>query len=351
MPIAALATLVAVGPVSAGATEHGDRNAYTQTSLVSDQPGVAQVQDTNLVNPWGMSASPTSPLWVSDNGADVATLYRGAVNGMPVSIVPLTVQITGGAPTGQVFNPTSDFAVSSGTARAPALFLFASENGHITGWNPMVDGTHSVDAVVDPNAVYKGLALVQTRQGSRLYAANFRAGTVDVFDGSFAPVKRRGAFVDRDLPPGYAPFNVQAIGDRLVVTYALQNAQKHDDVKGPGHGFVDLYSASGRRLQRIASRGALDSPWGIVVAPEGFGRFGGALLVGNFGDGRINAYDRDDGELLGTLRDAQHRPITIDGLWGLRFGNGTAGAPNTLLFTAGPNEETHGLLGTITATG
>jgi uncharacterized protein (TIGR03118 family) len=348
----AVASLMLLAPwASAGATErHEHRNTYRQVNLVSDLPGVAAITDPNLVNPWGMAASPTSPLWVSDNGTDVSTLYSGGAQGMPWGIVPLVVNIPGGAPTGQVFNGTSSFAVHSGADSGPAFFLFASESGMITGWNPAVPSpapsTEAQVVVSNPGAVYKGLALI-TGEHKRLYAANFSAGTIDVFNGNFTPIHHRGAFIDHRLPDGYAPFNVQALDHRLYVTYAKQDEAKEDDVPGLGHGFVDVYTKRGELLRRLVSRGPLDSPWGLVIAPHDFGRFSDDLLVGNFGDGKIHAFDPRSGEFLGTLRDRHHEAIAIDGLWGLRFGNGVAGSIHTLLFTAGPDDEAHGLLGAI----
>jgi uncharacterized protein (TIGR03118 family) len=349
----AIAALMLTGPGASAmsAETHEHSNAYRQVNLVSDVPGAAQVTDPNLVNPWGMSASPTSPLWVSDNGTDVSTLYAGGAQGMPFGIVPLIVNIPGGAPTGQAFNASGGFVVHSGSSSGPALFLFASESGMITGWSPAVPApapsTEAQVAVTTPGAVYKGLALANTDHGERLYAANFSAGTIDVFDSNFMPVHRDGAFVDHRLPDGYAPFNIQELGGRLYVSYAKQDETKVDDVPGRGHGFVDVYSPGGHLLRRLIRRGPLDSPWGLVIAPRDFGRFGHDLLVGNFGNGKIHAFDRRSGELLGTLRDKQHEAIVIDGLWGLRFGNGVAGSIHTLLFTAGPDGEAHGLLGAI----
>jgi uncharacterized protein (TIGR03118 family) len=349
----AVASMMLTGPGASAmsADTHEHSNAYRQVNLVSDVPGMAQVTDPNLVNAWGMSASPTSPLWVSDNGTDVSTLYAGGVHGMPFGIVPLVVNIPGGAPTGTVFNGSNGFVVHSGSASGPALFLFASEAGMITGWNPAVPApapsTEAQVAVTTPGAVYKGLALANTEHGARLYAANFSAGTIDVFDSNFMPVHRDGAFVDHRLPEGYAPFNVQELGGRLYVSYAKQDAAKVDDVPGRGHGFVDVYSPGGRLLRRLVSRGPLNSPWGLAIAPHDFGRFGNDLLVGNFGNGKIHAFDRRSGELVGTLRNRRHDEITIDGLWALRFGNGVDGSRHTLLFTAGPDGEAHGLLGAI----
>jgi uncharacterized protein (TIGR03118 family) len=348
-----VASLMFAGP---GASAHGrherheHRNAYRRVNLVSDVPGAAQVTDPNLVNPWGMSASPTSPVWVSDNGTDVTTLYAGGVQGMPFGIVPLVVNIPGGAPTGQVFNGSSGFVVHSGSDSGPALFIFASEAGVISGWSPAVPApapsTQAQVAATTPGAVYKGLALARAEHGDRLYAANFSAGTIDVFNKHFAPVHRHGAFVDHRLPDGYAPFNIQELDGRLFVTYAKQDADKVDDVPGHGHGFVDVFSPNGRLLRRLISRGPLDSPWGLAIAPRDFGRFSRDLLVGNFGDGKIHAFNRH-GRLLGTLHNQHHDAITIDGLWALRFGNGVAGSRHTLLFSAGPDDEAHGLLGAI----
>jgi len=352
--IAAALTLVLLGSVtSVGATERHKKeraeNEYVQTDLVSDVPGRAQTVDPNLVNPWGMSAAPTSPLWVADNGTNVSTLYQGAVPGTPISTVPLVVAIPGGAPTGTVFNPSPGFVVSDGTTSAPARFLFASEGGQITAWSPMVPPiTQARLAVTTPDAVYKGLALATTSAGATLlYAANFHAGTIDVFDSAFMPVSNPDAFVDPKLPKGFAPFNVQEIQGRIYVTYAKQNADRTADVPGAGNGFVSVFTPEGKFIRRLVSRFPLNSPWGITIAPDGFGKFSGALLVGNFGDGRIHAFDAGNGRFLGTLRDQNHKRITIDGLWGLRFGNGVYGTPTTLFFTAGPDGETHGLLGTL----
>jgi uncharacterized protein (TIGR03118 family) len=299
-----------------------------------------------------MAAGPSTPVWVSAADSGVATIYQGALGGSPLTIQPLVVSIPGGAPTGQVFNPTSGFVITNGTDSAAALFLFASESGQITGWSPSVPpSTSAQPAVTTPDAVYKGLALATTANGSFLYAANFHAGTVDVFDSTFTPVHLPGAFVDTKLPRGYAPFNVQEINGSIYVTYAKQDADAHDDVKGHGHGFVDVYTPDGTPVRRLVRRGDLNSPWGMALAPADFGRFSGALLVGNFGDGRIHAFDPHNGHFLGTLQDEHHHALTIDGLWGLRFGNGVTGDTNTLLFTAGPDGEAHGLFGTLTSEG
>jgi uncharacterized protein (TIGR03118 family) len=351
----AVTSLLIAGPgANAGPARHHrrheHRSAYSKVNLVSDIPGAAQITDPNLVNPWGMSASPTSPVWVSDNGTDVTTLYAGGAQGVPFGIVPLVVNIPGGAPTGQVFNASSGFVVHSGSDGGAALFIFASEAGIISGWSPAVPApapsTQAQVAVTTPGAVYKGLALARGEHGNRLYAANFSAGTIDVFDSNFMPVHRHGAFVDHHLPHGYAPFNIQELDGRLYVTYAKQDADKVDDVPGHGHGFLDVFSPNGRLLRRLVRRGPLDSPWGLALAPRDFGRFSHDLLVGNFGDGKIHAFSRR-GKFEGTLHNRHHAAIVIDGLWALRFGNGVAGSHHTLLFSAGPDDESHGLLGAI----
>jgi uncharacterized protein (TIGR03118 family) len=348
-----VAALVALAPAAQAAAKQPG-NAYHQTNLVSDLPGMAQLTDPDLVNPWGMAANPMSPVWVSDNGTDKATLYRGFVNGSPIQKVPLVVSIPGGAPTGQVFNGTPGFVVHSGTSSGPALFIFDSEAGLVTGWNPGVPppppSTQAQVGASVPDAIYKGLAIASTTVGTFLYAANFHEGRIDVFDQGFNLVHLSGSFSDPKIPPGFAPFNVQELGGLLYVSYAKQDAARKDDVAGPALGFVDVYSTSGHLLRHLIERGQLNAPWGLVLAPAGFGRFSGALLVGNFGNGRINAYDPNTGEFLGRLRHEDGSPIQIDGLWALRFGNGVAGDPTTLLFTAGIDDEAHGLFGAIQAT-
>ena len=347
--VAALAALAHGAP--AAAAQPG--NAYHQTNLVSDLPGTAQLTDPDLVNPWGLAFSSTSPAWVADNGTGKATLYRGFVDGSAIQKVPLVVSIPGGAPTGQVFNPTSGFVVRSGAASGPALFIFDSEAGLVTGWNPGVPppppSTQAQVGASVPDAIYKGLAIASTAAGTFLYGANFHQGRIDVFDSGFNLVHLSGSFQDPDIPAGFAPFNVQELGGRLYVAYAKQDAAAEDEVAGPALGFVDVYSTSGQLLRHLIEHGQLNAPWGLALAPAGFGRFGGALLVGNFGNGRINAYDPATGEFLGRLRHEDNSPIEIEGLWALRFGNGVIGDPSTLLFTAGIDDEAHGLFGAIQA--
>ena len=334
------AAVVAASPLTAA-----ERNSYTVTPLVSDQPGVAAQTDSNLVNAWGLTSGPTSPWWVSDNGTDKSTLYRGS-DGAPQG-GPLVVNV-GGGPTGAVFNATAAFALPTG---GKALFIFDSEDGKVRGWNG-VQGTNSIVVADRSNvdAIYKGLAIADTSAGPRLYAADFHNARVDVFDGSFGLVP--GGFVDQSLPSGYAPFGIQTIGDRVFVTYAKQDADAEDELAGQSLGFVDVFSTAGALLGRVAQHGQLNAPWGLALAPSSFGRFAGDLLVGNFGDGQINAYEElPNGHFAhrGELRSADGGSISIDGLWALQFGKaGNNGPAGTLFFTAGPDEETHGLFGSIT---
>jgi uncharacterized protein (TIGR03118 family) len=350
-----LATLSGAAFAKASA---GSQGFYHQTNLVSDLPNVAKFQDPNLVNPWGLSHSSTSPWWVSDNGTGVSTLYNGQGQAFPLGS-PLVVTIpppagspagTTAAPTGNVFNGTSGFVVTEGGKSGPSFFIFATEDGTIAGWNPTVDMTHAVLAVDNSasGAIYKGLAIGSNGSGAFIYATNFHAGTIDVFDSNFAPATLSGSFTDPRIPIGYAPFGIQNIGGNLYVTYALQDENKEDDVAGPAHGFVDVFDTNGNLIRRLVSHGRLNSPWGLALAPADFGRFSNDLLVGNFGDGRINAIDPKSGAFLGQLSEQAGKPITIDGLWALVFGNGAnAGATNELFFTAGIDDEAHGLFGDI----
>jgi uncharacterized protein (TIGR03118 family) len=328
---------------------------FNVTNLVSDQPGVAKITDPSLVNSWGITESSTSPFWISDNGTGLSTLYAVPGSMPPVTKNQLTVTInpaTGAAsaaPTGTVFNVTSGFSIDG----SKAIFLFGSEDGAISGWNPAF-GTNAIVAVdhgsPDPslNAVYKGLAM-STFNGGTLYATNFRAGTVEAYNSSFNPTLP-GGFVDPSLPAGFAPFNDEVINGDLYVTYAKQDAAKHDDVAGLGNGFVDVFNLDGTGEHRLISNGNLDSPWGMAIAPSSFGSFAGDLLVGNFGNGMINAYNATTGTFIGTLDGADGNPLVIDGLWALTIGNGAAGGSlNTLYFTAGPDGESHGLFGSLNA--
>jgi uncharacterized protein (TIGR03118 family) len=267
-----------------------------------------------------------------------------------VEVATPTGQTGASTPTGVVFNSAgTGFDISQSGKSAPSLFIFATEDGTISGWNPAVNSLRSVLAADNSKggagAVYKGLALADTASGPRLYAANFRSGTVDVFDQNFKPVS---SFTDPSVPQGYAPFNVQVLNGNLYVTFAQQDAAKHDDVSGAGHGFVDEFDLNGRLLQRVASGGPLDSPWGLAIAPASFGTFANDLLVGNFGDGTINAFNPKTDQFLGKLPDTTGAPLVIGDLWSLTPGNGDAGGdPNTLYCTAGVRFEVHGLFGTL----
>lgn len=345
MPLAAFAHASASKPNSGG--------YYQQTNLVSDKAGLAKFTDPHLLNPWGLVSGPTTPWWVSDNNGGVSTVYNGTGQ-----IVPLVVNIpapagspmgTVGTPTGIVFNSTSGFSVSENGKSGAALFLFATEDGTISGWNPNVDGTNAILAVdrskVGLGAVYKGMTFGTNANGTYLFATNFRFATVEMYDSNFNLVK---SFTDPYLPAGYAPFGIQDIGGYLYVTFALQDASKHDDVPGPGHGFVDIFDTNGNLVRTLIKGGKLNSPWGVAMAPANFGQFSGNLLIGNFGNGHINAFNPTYGTFFGHLQNKAGAPIVIEDLWALEFGNGgAAGQTNELFFTAGLHQEKHGLFGDI----
>ena len=347
---------VAPGQAAAPGQLQVPTTRYTRRNLVSDVAGVADQTDPNLVNPWGIALNPSGPFWLSNNHSGTSTLYNGAGDLFPAGN-PLVVRVpaAGGraasAPTGQVYNPTPGFEIAAGK---PALFLFATEDGTIAGWNTDVDAANAVTMVDNSGAgaVYKGLALGANNSSPALYAANFNAGTIDVFDFAFKPLSTSGGFQDPNLPAGFAPFNIQRIGRRLYVTYAKQDGAKRHDVAGAGNGFLNVFDMDGNLRQRLVSGGVLNSPWGMAVAPAFFGDYSGTLLVGNFGDGRINAFDMASGEALGALADQDGNAISIEGLWALAFGNGrNGGDANTLYFTAGiangGSLEDHGLFGSV----
>jgi uncharacterized protein (TIGR03118 family) len=319
--------------------------AVTVTNLVTDDQTAhaAQITDPSLKNAWGLSASPTSPFWVSDNGTGVTTLYTVNPLTQLTTKGALVVTIPGaGNVTGQVYNPGSGFNADR--------FLFVSEDGTVSGWRGALGTTAEVLAIGSADNVYKGTALGTIGSDSYLYAANFRSGNIDVFKGSAAAPALAGAFVDPGMPSGYAPFNIQNLGGKLYVTYAQQDGAKTDEVAGAGLGFVSAFDLSGNFLGRIGSGGSLDAPWGLAIAPDSFGDFAGALLVGNFGDGRINAFDLATDAFLGQVLDDADNPLSIDGLWALSVGNdGSGGSSSRLYFTAGPDDESHGLFGVLTA--
>jgi uncharacterized protein (TIGR03118 family) len=320
---------------------------YAQSNLTSDLPGVAAHLDPDLVNPWGIAAPPAGPFWVSDNGSGKSTLYTGSGSklGLVVTIPPAAGASPPANPTGVVFNS----GVGSGAFNS-APFLFDTESGTVVAWTSGT--TASVVVPASAGSVYKGLGI--NTAGTMIYATNFGQNRIDVYDSSFHIVTAPGGFKDPNLPSGYAPFNIQNIGGNLYVTYARTNGGK-DEIDGPGLGFVDVYNAQGVLQQRLVSNGPLNAPWGLALAPAtGFGAFSGDLLVGNFGDGRINAFNPTTGLFAGALTDSIGNPITIDGLWGLSFGNGTGGEGiDTLYFNAGiagpGNREDHGLFGSVNA--
>lgn len=318
----------------------------TEIDQVSNQPGHAKLTDADVVNAWGLAFGPATPLWVANNGTNTATLYSGGLGGATVGKVGLTVTIDSNGPTGQVFNGSTDFVVTTAQGSAPARFMFATESGDIAAWAQAANATHAVVVAHVPGAAFKGLALWATPLGTFLLAADFAHGRVDVFDRTFRQVDLAGElFRDPQLPAGYAPFDVMTNGETVTVTYAKQQAGSIDEQHGPGLGFVDSFGHLGTTVTRIASHGTLNAPWGLAIAPSGFGRFSGALLVGNFGDGRISAFRGDD--FLGLLRDAGNHPVTIDGLWALLPGTATTGGVGTLWFSAGPNDEQDGLVGQL----
>ncbi|MDB6147549.1 MAG: hypothetical protein JWO45_1213 [Spartobacteria bacterium] len=317
-------------------------DTYSWTNLQSDIPGVAAHVDPNLINPWGLTASANGTIWVSDNGAGVSTLYRQDGTAVPLIVtIPTAARNKGeGNPTGVVFNSTPFFKVTKNGSSQPARFIFVSEDGSISGWNPAVDGTHAVIAVDNgankgsKSAIYKGVTLGVANGHNFLYATNFHLGRVETYDENFQQVNF-GGFVDPNLPIGYAPFGIRAFNGQIFVTYALQDAKKTDDVAGPGNGLINVFDTSGNFIRRLVSNGNLNAPWGLALV-------NGELWVGNFGDGRINNYDPATGAFLETLSASDGTPLAFDGLWDLLpLGQG-------VYFTAGIADEDHGLFGLIT---
>jgi uncharacterized protein (TIGR03118 family) len=348
---AALATAVLVAAAGAAARSAAP-NSFAVTNLVSDQDGMAAHTDTHLVNAWGLAASATSPWWVADNGADVSTLYDATGTPFPAAS-PLVVGVPG-APTGVVAAPGSGFVVGTDAQAGPARFLFSTEGGQILGWHGgLATAILGVD-MSDDGAVFKGLAIA----GDRLYVTDFHNDAVYIFDSMWRRLDIPYAFVDFHTPIGFAPFGIQAIGDAIYVTFAKQDEDKKDDVQGKGLGFIDKFDLNGQFISRVWSGGTLNAPWGLALAPDGFGKFGGDLLVGNFGNGKIHAFKPTDSSYTtfdkdGTLKQSDGSPVQIDGLWALEFGMGSTnnGPTSTLFFTAGPNDEGHGLFGSITQSG
>jgi uncharacterized protein (TIGR03118 family) len=352
--IARLACMLSLVGCFGAAPAHADSNRYQQRNLVADSvEAKAENVDPHLVNPWGIAFNPFGFVWVADNHTGVSTLYDG--DGHPQSLVvtiPPAVAGRIGNPTGVVYNGSGSFVVTVGKLAAPARFLFASEDGGISAWAPAVDATNAIRVfpiTTKSDAIYKGLAIGADGTRALLYASDFHNNKVDVFDASFTRVTLPGKpFVDPRLPQGYAPFGIQAISGDIYVTFAKQDAARTDEVAGAGFGFVSVFAPNGQFVRRVVSHGALNAPWGMALAPANFGRFSNRLLVGNFGDGKINAYDLDTGKFAGPLRGANHQPLAIEGLWGIAFGNGLQNQPvDTLFFAAGPGDEEHGLYGRL----
>lgn len=340
--LATLALLASTGMFAA--------NSYTVTPLVSDVSGVAPITDAALVNAWGIAHGPNGPWWVNAAGTGTSRVYDASGNpGLVVAIQPAIGGASPSSPTGIAFNTTSDFALTPGN---PCLFLFVTEGGTIAGWNPAVSPNHGITKIDNKNgAIYKGMTLgVIQDTGNFLYAANFHAGTVEVYDAFFRPVTLpTGAFTDPMIPAGFAPFNVQNIGGRIYVAFAKQDANAEDEIAGPGLGFVTVFTPAGALIHRLQYGTWFNAPWGLTMAPAGFGTLGGMILVGNFGSGTIVAFDANTGALKGVMRDSTGTAVVIPGLWGIGFGDGgPSGDVNSLYFGAGIQDEAHGLFGKIT---
>jgi uncharacterized protein (TIGR03118 family) len=323
------------------------QNAFLRLDLVADTPGLATNADSNLVEPWGIASSSTSPFWIANHGSGLSTAYNGS--GTPQSVVVTIPPAAGSsgrsAPTGVAFNGGTSFEIATGVA---ARFLFATEDGTIAAWHPSL-GTSAVRMVDNSasGAIYKGLAIGSTASGDFLYAANFKSATVDVFNSDFSSVAL-GGFTDPGLPAGFAPFNIRNLAGKLYVTYARPDASGTNDLPGAGNGIVDVFDLNGILVRRLITSGLLNSPWGLALAPSTLMGFAGNLLVGNSGDGRINAFDPDTGVLKDVLRDGDGNPLVIEGLRGLILGNGGSGGDsNTLYFTAGTAVGVHGLFGSL----
>jgi uncharacterized protein (TIGR03118 family) len=327
---------------------------YQQTDLVTDSSSISSTAtvDPNLVNAWGLSRSSGSPWWVADNGTGLSTLYdnTGAIIPLVVTIPPPMNGAPPSAPTGTVYNFTNDFKVKNGK---PAIFLFATEDGTVSGWNPGADPTNAILKVDNSQqgAIYKGLAIARKGANSRLYTSNFATAQVEVYNGNFQPVTVAGGFQDSSLPANYAPFGLQNVGGNIVVTFAHRKPGSRDEDHGVGLGYVDVFDFDGNLLLRLQHGPSLNAPWGIALAPSDFGAFSHRLLIGNFGDGKIHAFNVFSGKDEGVLLNADGTQLSIDGLWALEFGGDAArdGLATELFFTAGPNDENDGLYGKITA--
>ena len=327
---------------------------YNRVDLTADQATTSPAatnHDPNLLNSWGLSRSSTSAWWVADNHTGLSTLYDG--NGVPQSLVvtvPPPQDVTGtAAPTGIVFNPTTSFQVGTDLS---AIFLFATEDGTISGWNPHVDPTNAVRVVNRPGkAIYKGLAIAQTPKGPYLYATNFKTGKVEVFDGTFNPVPL-GALAFRNPhligKVNWSAFGIQNVGGNIVVTFAKRERGDTDEEHGDGFGRVAIFDTDGNFLTELQQGSWMNAPWGITLSPSDFGAFSHRILIGNFGSGNIHAFNAITGKHEGQLLNADGTPLFIENVWALSFGSGTTGLFNELFFTSGPNDENNGVFGKIT---
>jgi len=359
----ALGTVIRPAPASAHRAAKRS-NLFSVTNLVADNSSSApKLVDGNLTNAWGLAYFPGGPIWVSDNNSGKATVYGGGVNGGPVSL-ELTVPVPGGNPTGQVYNATGGFPVG-GVGGMTSSFIVATDSigpaqspGEIAAWS----GGSSFVAEDSPTggpggttpagAVFKGLAIADTAAGPELFATDVANGRVDVFNHDFAPMDTPTEFVDHAVPAGYTPFGIEALKGDIVVTYGLQNALKTDVVQGAGLGYVDIFTVNGALVKHLVAGGAkspLDAPWGLAIAPKHFGHFSGKLLVGNLGNGMINAFNPKNGKFMGTLADTSGHPIVVDGLWGLKAGNSVFGGTRSVIFSAGPTAYADGVVGILTA--
>jgi uncharacterized protein (TIGR03118 family) len=359
----AAAGLLAVG-ASAGASLRPSAaapNSFKQTNLIASKASFgAKLVDKNLTNAWGLATGPTTPIWVSDNNSGFATVYSGGIKGGPVSL-DLTVPVPGGNPTGQVFNPDSSAFPVGGKAGGAALFIVDTDSvgktqspGEIAAWNGgakfVVEDSRAGGAggKTPAHAVFKGLALATApKAGPELFAADVANAKVDVFNRNFRPLSTPGEFRDPKIPAGYAPFGIQNLKGLIYVAYGKQNKSKTDVVPGAGRGFVDVYNVNGKLVKHLVSHGPLNAPWGLVIAPKGFGPFAGDLLVGNLGNGWINAFNPKTGRFLGPLDTTAGHPIAISGLWGLEVGNSAFGGASSVVFSAGPTGYENGLVGVL----
>jgi uncharacterized protein (TIGR03118 family) len=363
--VAAAGLVATVVPAASAATP---ANNFTQTNLVANKSSLhPKLVDKNLTNAWGLAAGPNDPLWVSDNNSGKASVYSGGVSGSAVSL-DLTVPVPGGNPTGQVFNPDASAFPVGGSSGTSANFIVDSDSigstqspGEIAAWNGGAKFTvedspaGGAGGKTPAGAVFKGLALATTpKAGPELFATDVANASIDIFNSKFAPVSAPGEFKDPKLPAGYAPYGIQTIGSDVYVTYGKQNASKTDVVRGAGLGVVDVYNVNGKLLHHLVSNGAsspLNAPWGLAIAPAGFGPFAKDLLVGNLGNGWINAFSPTTGKYLGALYGSGGAPVVINGLWGLQDGSSAFGGASSVVFSAGPGGYGNGLVGILTPTG